>query len=141
MASDVQIKRAYEAPARGDGYRVLVDRVWPRGVRKEDLHLKLWAKDLGPSTKLRQWFGHDPKRWNEFRERYERELMDAKCETQIRDIIDAAKDSPVITLVYSAKDEEHNQAVVLCTKFARMMSGKHKSVKGEMGARKTAKTT
>lgn len=141
MADEVRIKRAYDAPARGDGYRVLVDRVWPRGVSKEDLHLKLWAKELAPSTKLRQWFGHDPKRWNEFRERYEWELMDAKCEAQIRDIIDAAKGSPVITLVYSAKDEEHNQAVVLCTKFVRLMSGKHKSVKGETGARKTAKSS
>ena len=69
MVKDVQIKRAYELHARADGYRVLVDRMWPRGVRKENLRLNEWAKDLAPSTKLRQWFGHDPKRWHEFQQR------------------------------------------------------------------------
>lgn len=131
MAKDVQIKRAYEPPAKGDGYRVLVDRMWPRGVRKEELHIKEWVKDLAPSTKLRQSFGHDPKRWGEFQRRYEWELMDADSKADIARIIDAAKEYPMLTLVYSAKDEEHNQAVVLRRVFARRLSGaRHKVVKG-----------
>lgn len=122
MAHEIRIKRAYEPQARGDGYRVLVDRVWPRGLRKEDLHVKLWAKELGPSTELRQWFGHDPKRWKQFVERYKTELKDRNCEAQIRNIIADAKDAPAITLVYSAKDEEHNQAVVLRDTFQRLLT-------------------
>ena len=123
MATKVQIKRAYDAPARGDGYRVLVDRVWPRGVRKEALHLSEWAKDLAPSTKLRQWFGHDPKRWEQFQERYESELTDARSQAEVQRVIDAAKDYAVLTLSYSAKDEEHNQAVVLRRVFSHRLSG------------------
>lgn len=115
------MKRAYDAPAKADGYRVLVDRVWPRGVRKEDLSLNEWAKAIAPSTKLRQWFGHDPERWDEFRRRYERELADPACRAEIDRIIDAAHGRARLTLVYSAKDEEHNQAVVLREVFARRL--------------------
>jgi uncharacterized protein YeaO (DUF488 family) len=113
MPPKIQIKRAYDPPAKSDGYRVLVDRVWPRGVRKDDLKLDEWAKDLAPSTKLRQWFGHDPERWREFRKRYQGELKEPDAKAAIRRVMDAAKGSRTITLVYSAKDEEHNQAVVL----------------------------
>lgn len=110
MSSRVWIRRAYDAPTHNDGYRVLVDRLWPRGVAKADLDLDEWAKDLAPSDELRQWFGHDPARWEEFQDRYERELDDAG------DVLDAVVErtrSGRVTLVYGAKDEEHNQAVVL----------------------------
>ncbi len=121
MTKDVRIKRAYDPPAKTDGYRVLVDRVWPRGMRKDDLHFAEWAKDLAPSTKLRQWFGHDPKRWSEFRRRYERELSEPTSQALMERILDDAKKHAVLTLVYSAKDEEHNQAVVLCDLFTRKL--------------------
>jgi len=124
MAKTVQIKRAYDRPAKADGYRVLVDRVWPRGMRKEQLRLNEWAKDLAPSTELRQWFGHDPQRWTEFRKRYRRELNDPDVKAEIRRIAEAAKDYPMLTLVYSAKDEKHNQAVVLCDIFARKLAAR-----------------
>lgn len=123
MAKDVQIKRAYDARAKADGYRVLVDRMWPRGLRKDDLHINEWAKALAPSTNLRQWFGHDPKRWSEFQKRYEGELMDAHTKAEIQRVIEAAKEYPTLTLVYSAKDQEHNQAVVLHRVFTRKLSG------------------
>lgn len=142
MAKEVQIKRAYDPPAKADGYRVLVDRVWPRGLRKEDLRMNEWAKDLAPSTKLRQWFGHDPKRWSDFQQRYEWELMAAHSKAEIQRVIEAAKEYPRLTLVYSAKDEEHNQAVVLHRVFARKLSAAgHRSIKGETGGKATAKTS
>lgn len=119
MKQAVRVKRAYEPAARSDGFRVLVDRVWPRGVRKEDLHVKIWAKEIAPSTALRKWFGHDPKRWAEFRRRYLAELKDPSIVGEIRRIVDAAKDASTITLVYSAKDVEHNQAVVLKQVFGK----------------------
>lgn len=122
MVDEIRIKRAYEPPARGDGYRVLVDRVWPRGVGKDELHLDEWAKELAPSTKLRQWFGHDPQRWEEFRKRYETELKDPESRAQMRRIVDAATKSRTITLVYGAKDEKHNQAVVLSRIMLRAAS-------------------
>lgn len=110
LSSRVWIRRAYDAPTHNDGYRVLVDRVWPRGVAKEDLDLDEWAKDLAPSDELRKWFGHDPDRWQEFQDRYESELDDAG------DALDALIErtrSGRVTLVFGAKDGEHNQAVVL----------------------------
>ncbi|QDY99288.1 DUF488 domain-containing protein [Nitratireductor mangrovi] len=106
----IRLKRIYEPAEDGDGTRVLVDRVWPRGVSKAKAALDLWLPDIGPSTQLRKWFGHDPARWAEFRTRYRRELS-AK-----RDLVEAllvkARAGP-LTLVYSAKDERHNQAVVI----------------------------
>lgn len=106
----VTIKRAYEKASKSDGYRILVDRLWPRGVSKEEAALDLWLKDIAPSTELRKWFGHDPKRWVEFEKRYRAELKEKK--ELIADLRKVAKEHK-ITLVYSAKDEEHNQAVVL----------------------------
>lgn len=108
---NVRIKRAYDGYAKSDGYRVLVDRVWPRGLTKTALHCDLWAKDLAPSTGLRKWFGHDPERWTEFRKRYLAELKANHASSRISEIVREA--GSTITLVYSAKDEEHNQAVVL----------------------------
>lgn len=108
--SHVRLKRAYEAPAPDDGTRVLVDRLWPRGVRKDQAALDLWLKDLAPSTALRRWFGHDPARWDEFQLRYRKEI--AQHPVQLDQLRDLARKG-VVTLVYSAHDEVHNDAVVL----------------------------
>ncbi len=112
MPNTVSIRRAYDEPAAADGYRVLVDRVWPRGRRKEELALDEWAKELAPSTALRKWFAHDPERWDEFNKRYREELDTPETRQRLRALIEAAG-SRRITLVYSARDEQHNQAVVL----------------------------
>lgn len=104
-----RIKRIYDAPEQQDGARVLVDRVWPRGVSKEDADLRQWAKELAPSTELRQWFGHDPERFEEFSRRYREELRGQEQQRAL----DELPEDDVVTFVYAAKDEEHNQAVVL----------------------------
>jgi len=107
---NLRIKRAYEPPSPDDGERYLVDRLWPRGLKKEALALSGWLKDVAPSNALRQWFGHDPARWEKFRRRYRTELKSqSKALLPLRD---AVAEGPV-TLVYSARDEAHNQAVVL----------------------------
>ena len=109
-AGNVKLKRAYEPPAPDDGTRVLIDRLWPRGVSKDDAAVDLWLKDLAPSTELRKWFGHDPSRWQEFRERYGAEVRQHReAYERLREL---ARKGPV-TLVYSAHDEVHNDAVVL----------------------------
>jgi uncharacterized protein YeaO (DUF488 family) len=109
-AANVRLKRAYEKPARDDGIRILIDRLWPRGVRKADAELDQWVKEIAPSTALRKWFGHDAARWPEFRRRYAEEIRQHPDELgQLRDL---ARKGPV-TLVYSAHDELHNDAVVL----------------------------
>ncbi|PDT81512.1 DUF488 domain-containing protein [Sinorhizobium sp. BJ1] len=107
---DVRLKRAYESPTDSDGTRVLVDRLWPRGVRKTDAAIDYWIKELAPSTELRIWFAHDPSRWEEFRRRYTAEI-EAHHEEFDR-LRDLALKGP-ITLVYAAHDETHNDAVVL----------------------------
>ena len=106
----VQLKRAYEPAEPADGYRVLVDRLWPRGVSEEDAHLDEWARDLAPSTELRRWFGHDPARFDAFGRRYRDEL--AAQATKLNELRGRAKGGTV-TLVYAAQDTEHNDAVVL----------------------------
>ena len=109
-AGNVKLKRAYEPLGPDDGTRVLVDRLWPRGVSKDDAAVDLWLKDLAPSTELRKWFGHDPARWQEFGERYAAEVRQHhEAYDQLREL---ARKGPV-TLVYSAHDEIHNDAVVL----------------------------
>ena len=109
-AANVKLKRAYEPAGDDDGKRVLIDRLWPRGVSKDDAALDLWLKDLAPSTELRKWFGHDPARWAKFQGRYSDEVREhPEPFEQLRDL---ARKGPV-TLVYSAHDEEHNDAVVL----------------------------
>lgn len=107
---NVRIKRIYETATADDGFRVLVDRVWPRGVTKEKAAVDLWLKEIAPSTELRKWFGHDPERWNAFRSRYLSEL--AARPALVEDLREQAEKGP-LTLVYSAHDELHNQAVVL----------------------------
>lgn len=106
----ITVKRIYEAPAKTDGYRVLVDRVWPRGMKKEDAALDAWSKELAPSTALRKWFGHDPARWEGFRHRYATEL-DAAAEHWRPLLTQASRHR--ITLLFGARDEEHNNAVAL----------------------------
>jgi uncharacterized protein YeaO (DUF488 family) len=106
----IKLKRAYEKPASGDGLRLLVDRLWPRGVSKVAAHVDRWLKDVAPSTGLRTWFGHDPRRWTEFRRRYFAELQArGAAVAELRALIDA---NPV-TFVYAAKDLEHNHALAL----------------------------
>lgn len=109
-AANVRLKRAYEKPARDDGMRILIDRLWPRGVRKADAELDQWAKEIAPSTALRKWFGHDPARWPEFRRRYAEEIR--RHPDELGELRSLARKGPV-TLVYSAHDELHNDAVVL----------------------------
>lgn len=106
----VRIKRAYERPEPRDGFRVLVDRLWPRGVAKDDARIDLWLKEIAPSTELRLWFNHDPARWAEFRQRYLGEI--AQHQEAVERLGAAARNRP-LTLVYGAKDEEHNNAVVV----------------------------
>jgi uncharacterized protein YeaO (DUF488 family) len=106
----IKLKRAYEEPTPDDGTRFLVDRLWPRGVKKESLHVETWVKDVAPSTELRKWFGHDPAKWAEFQRRYISEL-EANPESW-QPLLEAARGGDV-TLVYGAKDTEHNDAVVL----------------------------
>ncbi len=106
----VRIKRVYEEATAQDGYRVLVDRIWPRGISKERAAVDEWVKEAGPSTELRQWFGHVPERYEEFARRYRAELKDTDAAAHLREVVAAHE---LVTLVYSAKDDEHNQAVVL----------------------------
>ncbi len=111
IAADcVRLKRAYEPPASGDGIRILIDRLWPRGVTKANAAIDEWMKEIAPSTELRKWFGHDPERWPEFRRRYRSEIRQHPAE--LKRLRKLAHDGPV-TLVYSAHDEAHNDAVVL----------------------------
>lgn len=105
----LKIKRAYEASAESDGTRVLVDRVWPRGVTKEAAAIDWWAKELAPSAELRKWFDHDPERFDEFARRYRRELEGNESLPRLEGLMREGD----VTLVYGAKDEEHNQAEVL----------------------------
>lgn len=111
----IKIKRAYQPAEKEDGLRILVDRLWPRGVSKEKAELDIWLKDIAPSNELRKWFAHDPERWQEFRERYREELKNKK--TFLSYIRDLEKENGIVTLIYAAKDEEHNHAVVLLDKL------------------------
>lgn len=106
----IRIKRVYEEAGESDGFRVLVDRIWPRGVSKERARIEVWLKSVAPSTALRKWFGHDPEKWPEFKRRYFRELDEKP--PGVADLIQRARKEDV-TLIYSARDREHNQAVAL----------------------------
>jgi uncharacterized protein YeaO (DUF488 family) len=107
---NVKLKRAYEPPVADDGTRILIDRLWPRGISKERAAIDQWMKDISPSTELRKWFGHDPARWDEFRRRYAQEVH--KNNDLLDQLRSLARHGP-ITLVYSAHDEKHNDAVEL----------------------------
>lgn len=108
--TDIRIKRVYDPPETADGMRVLVDRLWPRGLRKENAALTLWLKEIAPSPELRKWFGHDPARWAEFSRRYRVEL--ARNDEAVAKAADLAKRGP-LTLLYAAHDTAHNHALVL----------------------------
>jgi len=111
------IKRIYEKPDKDDGYRVLVDRLWPRGISKENAKIDEWIKDIAPSTELRQWFGHEPERYDEFRKRYKEEL---KSHTDELKRLKSISKKQKLTLLYSAKDTQFNQAVVLMEVLSKM---------------------
>jgi len=119
----VQLKRVYEKPSRKDGLRILVDRLWPRGLTKERAAVDLWLKDVAPSTELRKWFGHDPAKWKQFQVRYRKELRAKKDELKL--LTEKSKEHTV-TLVYGARDEEHNEALVL----KKILEGRRTKVEG-----------
>lgn len=106
----IKLKRAYEKPEKTDGTRILVDRLWPRGLTKRKASIDLWLKEIAPSTELRKWFGHDPKKWRSFRGRYQREL---KLHADQLKLIKSKAKEGTVTLIYGARDQEHNEAVVL----------------------------
>ena len=108
----LKVKRAYDEKEATDGKRILIDRLWPRGISKTEAHIDDWLKDLAPSAELRRWFGHDPRKWGEFKKKYVKELSSPDKAKLIEDIIQRAKHE-TITLVYSARDTEHNDARVL----------------------------
>ena len=109
----IMLKRAYDAPAAADGKRVLVDRLWPRGVSKDEARIDEWLKEVGPSNELRKWFGHEPAKFEEFRTRYRKELEGSAAWEELKALARHGK----LTLVYSARDEQHNNAVVLKQMF------------------------
>ena len=108
--SEIKIKRIYDASAKADGFRILVDRLWPRGIKKEDAHIDVWMKEVAPSTELRKWFNHDPEKWKQFVMDYTKELKQADA---VKELAAQIKQHNVVTLLYAAKDEQYNQAVVL----------------------------
>ncbi len=106
----IRLKRAYEKPERADGTRILVDRLWPRGLTKEKAAINLWLKEVAPSTELRKWFSHDPKKWRNFRSRYRTELKQRSAALQL---IKRKAKKGVVTLIYGARDQDYNEAIVL----------------------------
>ncbi|MEP6849633.1 MAG: DUF488 domain-containing protein [Acidobacteriota bacterium] len=106
----MRIKRIYEPYAATDGFRVLVDRLWPRGIKKETAHIDLWLKEVAPSNELRKWFDHDPEKWKAFVTKYRAELKGSAALGQLRSLV---KEHREVTLLYGAKDEQHNQAAAL----------------------------
>lgn len=108
----IHLKRVYDEPSKMDGLRILVDRLWPRGLTKERAAVDLWLKDVAPSTELRKWFGHDPAKWKEFQTRYRKELRESK---NALDLLKEKCKEGIVTLVYGARDKEHNEALVLKT--------------------------
>jgi uncharacterized protein YeaO (DUF488 family) len=107
----LKVKRIYDPPEKNDGFRVLVDRLWPRGISKERAHLDLWLKEIAPSDALRKWFGHVPERWTEFARKYRKELSVKK--ELVQQIKKLETEHGSVTLLYSAHDEQHNQAIAL----------------------------
>jgi len=118
---NIRLQRAYDDPTQDDGYRVLVDRVWPRGRSKEQLRLDTWARDIGPSAALRKWFGHEPARWATFQERYRAELAEPSRAQTLDALAERARRGRV-TLVFGARDAEHNQAQVIAAELQRRLS-------------------
>lgn len=108
--STINIKRVYEPVEKSDGFRILVDRLWPRGIKKEEADFDTWLKDIAPSNELRKWFNHEPEKWEEFRKKYQAEL---KKSSVLKELVAIVKRHATVTLVYAAKDDQCNQAVVL----------------------------
>jgi len=115
----VSVRRVYDPPKTGEGLRILVDRLWPRGVRKEDLEYDLWEKDVAPTPELRKWFGHMPERWETFHEKYRQELETPEAQERLKEIMKAAGKRN-ITLLYGARDPEHNHALILADAIKRL---------------------
>lgn len=133
-SSNIRLQRAYEDPQPDDGHRVLVDRVWPRGRTKAELRLDAWARDLGPSSGLRKWFGHEPARWIEFQRRYRAELAQPE-RAQVLDALATIARSGRVTIVYGARDQVHNQAHVIADEIARRLGGAPSGASGEVDGR------
>lgn len=112
----IKIKRVYEHPEKDDGFRILVDRLWPRGLTKEKAKVDLWLKEIAPSTELRKWFGHDPEKWTEFKKRYLHELKENKEPVSV---LKEQMQKSDVTLIYGAKDEVHNEALVLLNELKK----------------------
>ena len=112
----MKIKRVYEKPEKEDGFRILVDRLWPRGLTKDKASIDLWLKEIAPSTELRKWFGHDPEKWEEFKKRY---LLELKENEEPMDRLREQMKKENVTLVYAARDETHNEAIVLLSELKR----------------------
>lgn len=106
----IKIKRVYEPMTKTDGFRILVDRLWPRGIKKEDAHIDVWLKEIAPSAELRKWFNHEPEKWEAFSKKYLAELQNSNTAEQLLQLV---KEHRIVTLVFGAKDQQHNQAVVL----------------------------
>jgi len=106
----IKIKRAYEPIEKSDGFRILVDRLWPRGIKKEDAHFDDWLKEIAPTSELRKWFNHETEKWDEFTKKYMAELKVSPALEELLTLVDKHR---IITLVYGAKDEQHNQAIVI----------------------------
>jgi len=106
----IKIKRAYEPIEKSDGFRILVDRLWPRGIKKEDAHFDVWLKEIAPTSELRKWFNHETEKWDEFTKKYMTELKVSPALEELLTLVDKHR---IITLVYGAKDEQHNQAIVI----------------------------
>ena len=109
----IHLKRVYEEPSETDGFRILVDRLWPRGLTKERAAVDLWLKEVAPSTELRKWFGHDPAKWKQFQVRYRKELRETEEKKDALELLKQKSEEHTVTLVYGARDEEHNEALVL----------------------------
>lgn len=127
----IKLKRVYESTAKDDGKKYLVERLWPRGVKKTALANAVWLKDVAPSTELRKWFGHDPKKWEEFQRRYRVELKEHQA--VLESILEAARRGTV-TLLYSSHDTEHNNAVVLRDHLQRKLRSDRPSKRGKLVA-------
>jgi uncharacterized protein YeaO (DUF488 family) len=132
----VQTKRVYEEPSPLDGHRILVDGLWPRGIRKEDTKLEAWMKDIAPSIALRQWYGHQPERWDEFRRRYREELSKAPRKELIRQLARDAREGR-LTLVFGARDAERSNAAVIAQVIRERLKRRLPSSDSSSGSRRT----
>lgn len=121
MMNELRYKRIYETPVEADGFRVLVDKLWPRGMKKENAEIDLWAKEIAPSNELRRWFSHTPERYDEFKQRYRQELSENSASQEFKDLCVQKLHDHNVTLLYGAKNEKYNHAVVLKEWLAEQM--------------------